>query len=166
MGNSYGREIIKQAARLYIEDGKTFEQISESFKGNPSARTISRWAAKDNWDIERERLSGAPLRVDRAALQAMSMEIEALQSPSGSVRAEAIKNLHKLAVARNKIGTNRVDMIPIALKLGEHLVNLALRRIPQVTPAEHRLAVNAALTKIMQEWYREIITNPMGAVDA
>ena len=168
MGKTYDTQILKEAARLYIDEGLSFEQVSAHFKGKPSARTIERWSRRKDqqWNHERERRVGAPMQIDRAALKAMSMEIDGMTHPNAEVRTKSIANFHKLASARAAIGTNRVDTIPIALKLGESLVNLTLRRVAEVTPPEHRQAVTDAIGKLMQEWYRGIIDNPKAVFDA
>jgi len=47
----YNPNIKVQAKKMYVQEGKSANEISKNFNGKPTAQTVLNWVTKEKWDV-------------------------------------------------------------------------------------------------------------------
>ncbi len=158
-GQAYSDAVRKAIFEAYCAAPyPTLEDLAQRF--GPSLKTLLRWSKEQNWPQERERRQSSPARLDQALLKALSMTMEALESPDPTVRKEAVRTCYEISVIRQKTNTNQVDRGPIAVSLVADLSEFARLEIAKRTAPESRKMVTEVLAGILLDWSARVAANP------
>ena len=121
-----------QAERMYVQEGKTLEQIKEILQ--VSLPTLSDWSKKCDWPKKRAEKLKRPQLIEERVRHKLYEKLEALcqvhNEDFGSKEADQIS---KLVSALGKLEANR-DPLRAAVSIMEQFTNFLRRKQPQLIP--------------------------------
>lgn len=123
------REDVKMVARrLFVEDGRTPEEIADTIQVSMS--TVHKWIKKYHWDTAREELSGSARTVFEMLLKALRRMVEHLNSlPPEEVSTSLLDGLHKLMKSTME-ARDSVPLLESVVMAGEEFVAFIRREVP------------------------------------
>jgi hypothetical protein len=147
----YTSKIINTAKKMYVQDGKSANDISEHFKNKPTAQTILNWVKKEEWDkLRAEHRNREYEKLSPKALAEKILEKinNILNIDSAQFSTKDADSLAKLQSALGKI-TARKYQLPMMFQLLTDLINFLNNNYPHLVTDDFIRAI-----RDFKEWLK------------
>jgi len=124
----YSEDVIAQARRLYVEEGRAVRQISQLL--NVPTATIHYWVKNRKWKEVREEMAGSARSIYEMGVKILRGKLKELADmPAGKVSPAMLDGLNKLMRTVESAREN-VRVFECAVIAGEDFVPFVRKQIP------------------------------------